>query len=157
VKLLLHARNACSSFDVSFCVDDRYLHAVLGKNAVVTERNRNLLVESIRSIAEILIWGDQNDAKVFDFFLEKNMFRAFLKILQQRTSRYVPVQLLQTLNILFENIRNETSIYYLLSNNHVNAFIVHRYDFSDEEVSKVTAHFTGVFGYAIAVRNSKTH
>ncbi|XP_062508801.1 protein CLEC16A-like isoform X2 [Corticium candelabrum] len=112
----------------------KYLHTVLGRNSVVTERNKSLLVESIRSVAEILIWGDQNDAKVFDFFLEKNMFRAFLKILQQRTNRYVPVQMLQTLNILFENIRNETSIYYLLSNNHVNAFIVHRYDFSDEEV-----------------------
>ena len=39
---------------------------VLGRNGVVTERNRNLLVESIRSIAEILIWGDQNDARVFE-------------------------------------------------------------------------------------------
>lgn len=66
-------------------------------------------------------------------------------------SSYVCVQLLQTLNILFENIRNETSlcklfiqltydfltIYildYLLSNNHVNSIIVHKFDFSDEEV-----------------------
>ena len=34
----------------------------------------------------------------------------FLKILTQKCGRYVCVQLLQTLNILFENIRNETSI-----------------------------------------------
>ena len=34
----------------------------------------------------------------------------FLKILTQRCGRYVCLQLLQTLNILFENIRNETSI-----------------------------------------------
>jgi protein CLEC16A len=70
-------------------------------------------------------------------------------------SSFVCVQLLQTLNILFENIRNETSLCklqskrsskgheslpsylfldYLLSNNHVNSIIVHKFDFSDEDV-----------------------
>ena len=41
------------------------------KNQTVTESNKGLLVETIRSIAEILIWGDQNDSSVFDFFLER--------------------------------------------------------------------------------------
>ena len=92
-------------------------------------------METLRSIAEILIWGDQNDSSVFDFFLERNMLSFFLKIMDQKTgNNFVCVQLLQTLNILFENIRNETSIYYLLSNNHVNSIIIHKFDFSDEEV-----------------------
>lgn len=48
----------------------------------------------------------------FSFFLEKNMLSFFLRIMRQRSggSSYVCVQLLQTLNILFENIRNETSL-----------------------------------------------
>uniref|UniRef100_A0A0V0G892 Uncharacterized protein n=1 Tax=Triatoma dimidiata TaxID=72491 RepID=A0A0V0G892_TRIDM len=112
----------------------KYLHNVLSKNQTVSENNRGLLVETLRSIAEILIWGDQNDSSVFDFFLEKNMLSFFLKILKQKCGSYVCVQVLQTLNILFENIRNETSLYYLLSNNHVNSIIVHKFDFSDEEV-----------------------
>ncbi|XP_051703387.1 protein CLEC16A isoform X2 [Oryctolagus cuniculus] len=111
-----------------------YLYHVLTKNTTVTEQNRNLLVETIRSITEILIWGDQNDSSVFDFFLEKNMFVFFLNILRQKSGRYVCVQLLQTLNILFENISHETSLYYLLSNNYVNSIIVHKFDFSDEEI-----------------------
>ncbi|GLV34551.1 endosomal maturation defective [Carabus blaptoides fortunei] len=113
-----------------------YLYNVLARNQTVSEHNRGLLVESLRCIAEILIWGDQNDSSVFDFFLEKNMLSFFLRIMRQRSggSSYVCVQLLQTLNILFENIRNETSLYYLLSNNHVNSIIVHKFDFSDEEV-----------------------
>ena len=66
----------------------KYLHSVLrlgmgsflvsklpshhfSKNQTVTESNKGLLVETIRSIAEILIWGDQNDSSVFDFFLER--------------------------------------------------------------------------------------
>ncbi|EEC20586.1 protein CLEC16A, putative, partial [Ixodes scapularis] len=112
----------------------RYLYHLLSKNQTVTEQNKGVLVETLRSIAEILIWGDQNDSTVFDFFLEKNMLSFFLKIMKQKCGRYVCIQLLQTLNILFENIRNETSLYYLLSNNHVNSIIVHKFDFSDEEV-----------------------
>ncbi|KAK3552749.1 hypothetical protein QTP86_022155 [Hemibagrus guttatus] len=112
----------------------QYMYHVLTKNTTVTDHNRNLLVETIRSITEILIWGDQNDSSVFDFFLEKNMFAFFLNILRQKSGRYVCVQLLQTLNILFENISHETSLYYLLSNNHVNSIIVHKFDFSDEEI-----------------------
>ncbi|KAI1286938.1 Protein CLEC16A [Halotydeus destructor] len=112
----------------------KYLYNVMSKNQNVSEQNKTLLVETLRSIAEILIWGDQNDGSVFDFFLEKNMLSFFLKIMRQKCGSYVCVQLLQTLNILFENIRNETSLYYLLSNNHVNSIIVHKFDFSDEEV-----------------------
>ncbi|XP_037944343.1 protein CLEC16A homolog [Teleopsis dalmanni] len=114
----------------------KYLYGILEKNTTVSESNRSLLVESLRCIAEILIWGDQHDSSVFDFFLEKNMLLYFLNIMRQKSggSSFVCVQLLQTLNILFENIRNETSLYYLLSNNHVNSIIVHKFDFSDEDV-----------------------
>ncbi|XP_056263893.1 protein CLEC16A [Pseudoliparis swirei] len=112
----------------------KYMYHVLTKNTTVSDHNRNLLVETIRSITEILIWGDQNDSSVFDFFLEKNMFAFFLNILRQKSGRYVCIQLLQTLNILFENISHETSLYYLLSNNHVNSILVHKFDFSDEEI-----------------------
>lgn len=39
---------------------------ILEKNQTVSENNRGLLVESLRCIAEILIWGDQNDGSVFE-------------------------------------------------------------------------------------------
>uniref|UniRef100_A0A8C6U2F5 C-type lectin domain containing 16A n=1 Tax=Neogobius melanostomus TaxID=47308 RepID=A0A8C6U2F5_9GOBI len=41
-----------------------YLYHVLTKNTTVTDHNRNLLVETIRSITENLIWGDQNDSSI---------------------------------------------------------------------------------------------
>lgn len=108
----------------------RYLYNVMTKNQIVSESNRSLLVETLRSITEILIWGDQNDSSVFEyekkctrrmdtelyylfafsFFLEKNMLSFFLQIMKQKCGSFVCVQLLQTLNILFENIRNETSL-----------------------------------------------
>lgn len=44
----------------------KILYTVLEKNQNVSEQNRGLLVESLRCIAEILIWGDQNDGSVFE-------------------------------------------------------------------------------------------
>lgn len=56
---------------------------------------------------------------IHSFFLEKNMLSFFLRIMKQKCGSYVCVQLLQTLNILFENIRNETS---LCEFNEINAY-----------------------------------
>lgn len=44
----------------------RYIYTVLSKNQNVVDTNRTLLVESFRSMAEILIWGDQNNPAVFE-------------------------------------------------------------------------------------------
>lgn len=44
------------------------------------------------------------------YFLENNMFNYFLHILDQKCGNYVCVQLLQTLNIIFENIKNKTAL-----------------------------------------------
>eukprot|EP00124_Ichthyophonus_hoferi_P001533 Ihof_evm3s82 gene=Ihof_evmTU3s82 len=92
------------------------------------------LIETLRLISETLIWGDQHDQTVFDYFLEKNMLSHFKKILNQKGNVFVKVQMLQSLNILFENIHHESSIYYLLSNNHINQIITCKFDFSNEEI-----------------------
>jgi hypothetical protein len=47
----------------------RYLYTILNKNQTVTENNKDLLIETLRSISEILIWGDQNDSSVFEYNL----------------------------------------------------------------------------------------
>lgn len=61
-----------------FC---RYLYNLLCKNQQVTEQNRSLLVETLRSISEILIWGDQNDSSVFEYGIlyQISLFRLFCK------------------------------------------------------------------------------
>ncbi|KHN75959.1 Uncharacterized protein gop-1 [Toxocara canis] len=129
----------------------KYLHGILMKNERVTEHNRTLLVEALRAIAEILIWGDQNDSSVFDFFLEKQMLSYFLSIMTQKCGSYVCVQLLQTLNILFENIRHETSLYFLLSNNHVNSIITHKFDFKNEEIMAYYISFLKTLSFKLNV------
>lgn len=94
------------------------------------------VVELIRQITEMLIWGEQHDQRMFDFFCEKNILSDFVKVLRlPRAPKKVKLQLLQTLQMLIQNIRHQTSMYYLLSNNHVNRLISStQLDLSDEEV-----------------------
>ncbi|KAF9542335.1 Protein CL16A [Mortierella hygrophila] len=67
-------------------------------------------------------------------FFEQNVHWHFLKILQSKDDGTLIVQVLQTLNIMFENVRSRQSLYFLLSNNYVNQVIGLRYDFSNDEI-----------------------
>lgn len=127
----------------------RYLQGVLVKNEKITDANKANVIEALRSITEILIWGDQNDNSVFDVFLEKQMLVHFVEIMRQKCGTSVNVQLLQTLNILFENIRHETSLYFLLSNNHVNSIITHPFDFENEEIIAYYISFLKTLSFKI--------
>eukprot|EP00916_Digyalum_oweni_P014417 GHVL01023655.1.p1 GENE.GHVL01023655.1~~GHVL01023655.1.p1 ORF type:complete len:820 (-),score=90.91 GHVL01023655.1:1565-4024(-) len=101
----------------------------------INETNREGMVEIIRSIAEMMIWGDKNNDDFFDFFCEKNILSYFIRIIKSHTfSKEIKIQLLQTLSILVQNITTETSIYYLLSNNYVNHLIATPFDFKDEDI-----------------------
>jgi hypothetical protein len=55
-------------------------------------------------------------------------YKLFVMILVQ-----VNIQILQTLSILCQCVRNNTSIYYLLSNNYINEIIDFPYDFEEED------------------------
>lgn len=101
------------------------------------DQSRESMVEVIREITEALIWGEQNDHdhNFFDFFCEKNILADFVNVLgKSYIPKTVKVQLLQTLSMLVQNIRRETSLYYLFSNNYVNQLISTQFDWSDEEI-----------------------
>ncbi|KAH8873883.1 Protein CLEC16A [Schistosoma japonicum] len=85
--------------------------------------------------------------------------------MKEDSSRRICVQLLQTLNILFENMTNQTAICkrafvfrskmffidYLLSNNHTNAIITHRFDFTDEEVVAYCISFLKILSFRLNI------
>lgn len=54
--------------------------------------------------------------------------------LRMSVSAGVCVQVLQTLSIIIQNVRSETGIFFLFSNNHINNIVDLDFDFSDEEV-----------------------
>ena len=128
------------------------LYNELSRTTVVNDRNKEMVVESLRTISELIIWGEKNDPAVFEFFLEKNVLGIFWRILaQERTPVTVKQQLLQTLSILIQNIETGPSVYFILSNNHINELISHPFDLSNEEL---LAHYVTLLK-AIALRLDK--
>lgn len=86
------------------------MHTQLISYTEITHRNKDKVVEILRSIAEALVWSEQNKAGLFEYFCEQNIMEYFLTMLRMQTNRSVTVQLLQTINILAHNLANRTSI-----------------------------------------------
>ena len=92
----------------------RELHRNLEANKAVNENNSSMVVEILRMIAEMVVYGDSKSEMLFDFFCEKNMLALFLEIMWSEGGCpiCVHVQILQTLGILVNSVRNDTSLYY---------------------------------------------
>ena len=77
-------------------------------------------------------------------FLEENVLQDIISIIKQNRSNKIKIQIIQTISILIQNIKNRTSlciiclymlyVVFILSNNHVNELITTPLDFMDEDV-----------------------
>ena len=116
----------------------QYLYSALSKLQPVKPAARGAVVEILRSISEVIIYGDQRATnQIFDYFCEKNMLFLFTQMLQHSPGgcgNEIARQIIQTVSILVQNISNPTYLFYLLSNNHINEIICYRFDFQDEDV-----------------------
>jgi hypothetical protein len=96
------------------------------------------LVESIRQTTEAIVWGENNDETIFDLFCERQALAGFISaLLSQSTPQPIKVQLLQTLSILVQNARRDTSFFYLLSGGFLNTLLAGALDSEDDEVGYV--------------------
>ncbi|KAK0571130.1 hypothetical protein LWI29_011514 [Acer saccharum] len=112
----------------------RYLTEQLQKAQIVNEFNKDFVIEALRSIAELLTYGDQHDSAFFEFFMEKQVMGDFVRILKVSRTVAVSLQLLQTMSIMIQNLKNERAIYYMFSNEHINYLITYSFDFRNEEL-----------------------
>ena len=114
----------------------RWLLGVMETNPDVTPSNVDRLVETIREISELVTWADRHNPAMTEFFMEKRMLERMLGYLDtaRPIAKPVKVQILQTLGIFFQNISDASMVFYLLSNDRINALITHRFDFDDEEL-----------------------
>ncbi|XP_071729683.1 protein TRANSPARENT TESTA 9 isoform X2 [Rutidosis leptorrhynchoides] len=118
-----------------FTLDElRYLTDQLMKVQFVNDVNKDFVIEALRSIAELITYGDQHDANFFEFFMEKQIMGEFVRILKISKNVSVSIQLLQTMSIMIQNLKSDHSIYYLFSNEHINFLITYSYDFRNEEL-----------------------
>uniref|UniRef100_A0A0N5BX31 FPL domain-containing protein n=1 Tax=Strongyloides papillosus TaxID=174720 RepID=A0A0N5BX31_STREA len=112
----------------------RYLGDVLSNHENICKTNKKMIIDALNKLTQVLIWGDQHNSAIIDLFLERQMLQQIVNILRENYGTKVDVQILQTSNMLFTNFKNETSLYYLLSNNYVNEIITHKFDLHDEDI-----------------------
>ncbi|OQV21537.1 putative Protein CLEC16A [Hypsibius exemplaris] len=75
------------------------------------------------------------------------------EVLSVSAAHHVCTQVLQLLHILFENISQDTSLYFLLSNNFINQIIECSFDLSDDEI---LAHYVSLMKILSAKLNPHT-
>lgn len=112
----------------------RYLTDQLLKVQVVNEVNKDFVIEALRSIAELITYGDQHDSAFFEYFMEKQVMGEFVRVLKISRTITVSLQLLQTISIMIQNLKSEHAIYYMFSNEHINYLITYSFDFRNEEL-----------------------
>ncbi|CAM9661227.1 unnamed protein product, partial [Ectocarpus sp. 8 AP-2014] len=85
----------------------------------LTARQELRLIEVLRSISELVAFGEAGEGpEYFEFFCEKSTMALFVKAL--RLGPAVKTQVVQGVSVLFQNLRSPTSLYMLLSSDHIN-------------------------------------
>ncbi|OAF68893.1 hypothetical protein A3Q56_03386 [Intoshia linei] len=92
-----------------------------------------VVIEGLRRLSLLTIWADSTDnsEEIFEYL---NTTETFVKCLPLIWNRSICVQYLQTLNIIYENIKKPTSFYSLISKNKINTIITNPFDLYDDEI-----------------------
>mmetsp|Transcript_3759 Transcript_3759/g.11193 ORF Transcript_3759/g.11193 Transcript_3759/m.11193 type:complete len:747 (+) Transcript_3759:35-2275(+) len=92
------------------------------------------VIEAVRTLAELVVWGDQNNHCLWHVFMDRSAMKHLSRIVQLTSSVLVRRQCLQSLSIMVQSIQSEVSLYNLFSRNYVNEIIEAKLDLSDHEL-----------------------
>ncbi|KAI3645006.1 hypothetical protein MP228_011170 [Amoeboaphelidium protococcarum] len=117
----------------------KFLYRVLQETSALTPQNKKLVMETMQELCEVMIWGDQNQklshtpiehqtqqSTFFEYFMEHNLGGYFIVLLEafgKESNAKLCTQVVKLLIILIENVKQETSLYALLSNNYINSVL----------------------------------
>ncbi|KAL5739929.1 hypothetical protein ACOSQ2_029109 [Xanthoceras sorbifolium] len=102
---------------------------------VVDKHNRELVIDLLQSIVEIVTYGDRQDPLIFECFMECQVLAEFVRLLNISRNAKIEAPLLQYLSIMIQNMESEHAIYYCLSNDYINSIIAHKYVFDGGDLA----------------------
>ncbi|KAK2655428.1 hypothetical protein Ddye_008480 [Dipteronia dyeriana] len=102
---------------------------------VVDKHNRELVIDLLQSIVEIVTYGDRQDPLIFECFMECQVLAEFVRVLKISRKAKIEAPLLQYLSIMIQNMESEHAIYYCLSNDYINSIIAHTYEFDGGDLA----------------------
>ncbi|KAL8143660.1 hypothetical protein V2J09_016692 [Rumex salicifolius] len=103
---------------------------------VVDNLNREVVINILQSIVEIVTYGDKHDPSIFECFMECQVLAEFVRLLKTSRSSRIEAPLLQYLSIMIQNLLN-----YCFSNEYINSIITHDYNFEGGDLAPYYVSF----------------
>ncbi|XP_015898856.3 protein TRANSPARENT TESTA 9 isoform X1 [Ziziphus jujuba] len=119
----------------------KYIINELRAIKVVDMHNKELVVDLLQSIVEIVTYGDRQDPMIFECFMEYQVLAEFVRVLKISRNSKIEAPLLQYLSIMIQNMDSEHAIYYCFSNDYINNIIAHEYDFNGGDLAPYFVSF----------------
>ncbi|KAM1109215.1 hypothetical protein ACFX19_008756 [Malus domestica] len=110
----------------------KYVINELRKIKVVDGHNRELVIDLLQSIVELVTYGDRQDPSIFEYFMEYQVLSEFVRVLKISRNSRIEAPLLQYLSIMIQNMNSDISIYYCFSNDYINNIIGHKFEFGGD-------------------------
>ncbi|RZC84132.1 hypothetical protein C5167_046918 [Papaver somniferum] len=114
----------------------KYIIGELQEIKVVNKLNKDSVMDMLGAIVEIVTYGDQNDASIFECFMEYQILAEFLRLIKISRNSSIEVQLLHYLSILIQNLEN-----YCFSNGYINNIILYPFKFDTGDLASYFASF----------------
>lgn len=92
------------------------------------------LVDALREMVEVVVWGDKNAEEIFDIFMENQIMGYLTELFKTAPATRVRVQVIQCMTILLQNLTREQSVFFVCSKNYINSIIASDFDRNDEEL-----------------------
>ncbi|XAR69816.1 hypothetical protein NMG60_11001541 [Bertholletia excelsa] len=119
----------------------KYIINELRSIKVVNNLNKELVIDLLQSIVEIVTYGDRHDPAIFECFMEYQVLGEFVRVLKISRNSRIEAQLLQYLSIMIQNMDTEHAIYYCLSNDYINSIIIHQFKFDEGDLASYYVSF----------------
>ncbi|XP_029146806.1 protein TRANSPARENT TESTA 9-like isoform X4 [Arachis hypogaea] len=108
---------------------------------VVNMRNRELVLDLLQSVVEIITYGDKHDPSILECFMDRQVVAEFVRMLDISENSRIEAPLLQYLSIMIQNMDNEHAIYYCFSNGYINSIILHPYELDGGDLAPYYVSF----------------
>ncbi|GAB2300749.1 hypothetical protein Dimus_034786 [Dionaea muscipula] len=119
----------------------RYIIDQLQGTKVVNNANRDIVIDILQSIVEIVTYGDRHDASIFECFMENQVLAEFVRLLKISGKSRIEAPLLHYLSIMIQNLHSEQTIYYCFTNEYINDVITHQYEFDGGDLAAYYVSF----------------
>ncbi|GAB2227155.1 hypothetical protein Drorol1_Dr00008967 [Drosera rotundifolia] len=134
-------RNLWRSFDRFSLQYFKYIINELRGIKFVNNLNRDVVIDILQSIVEIVTYGDRHDVSIFECFMENQVLGEFVRLLKISRKSTIEGPLLQYLSIMLQNLQSDQAIYYCFSNEYVNSIITHQFEFDGADLAPYYVSF----------------